>query len=263
MPGRALWAGTISFGMVAIPVEIVSAIRPSRVPLHFLHKKDNARLQRKMFCPADNTFVHPEHIVRGYEIEPDNYVVVADQELRSLEPVRSQTIEIQEFVDLGAIDPLLYDRPYYLQSRKGGDKPYVLLATALEETKKAGIAKFVMHSREYLVALTTIESALVLLTLHYQNDLVDPSEFVADTEPDNDIVESITKTIRQSHESFDPAKYIDDQKEKIIEHIHQKQKDRQLVEAPEEAEEEQEAESSGDLIAALEQSLKRVREKEK
>src|SRR5512147_2939546 len=114
MPARSIWSGSISFGLVNIPIKLYTAVREQRVAFHLLHDQDHVRLQRRMVCPADNQEIHPEHTVRGYEISPDQYVIVRDEELESLMPEKSRNVQITDFVDIADIDPIFYDRPYYL-----------------------------------------------------------------------------------------------------------------------------------------------------
>ena len=129
-----IWSGTISFSLVAIPVQLVRAVQPSRVSFRLLHSKDYSPLARKMFCPADDTMVPPEEIIRGYEIGPDKYILVTDEELDSVSPERSRTIEIIEFIDLAEVDAVYYDQPYYLIPAKGGEKAYQLLVEVMART---------------------------------------------------------------------------------------------------------------------------------
>jgi DNA end-binding protein Ku len=136
----ALWKGTVSFGLVAVPVQILPAIRSHRTAFRMLHAEDNSPVQRKMLCPEENVFVHPEHQQRGYPLPDGGHVIVLDSELKELEPKRSEDIEIESFVDLGQVDPVFFDRPYYVLPA-GPEKPYRLLVEALADSNKAGIAK--------------------------------------------------------------------------------------------------------------------------
>ena len=167
MAVHGIWSGTISFSLVAIPVQLVKAVEPGRVSFHLLHSKDYSPLARRMFCPEEEVMVPPEEIIRGYEIGPDKYILITDEELESVSPERSRTIEIVEFIDMQEVDPIYYDHPYYLVPTKGGEKAYRLLAEVMRRTNKAGLAKFVLHEREYLVAVKSTEGALALITLHY------------------------------------------------------------------------------------------------
>ena len=169
---QGIWSGTISFSLVAIPVQLVKAVEPGRVSFRTLHSKDYSPLARRMFCPEEEVLVPPEEIIRGYEIGPDKYILVTDEELESVSPERSRTIEIVEFIDMQEVDTVYYDHPYYLVPAKGGEKAYRLLAEAMRRTNKAGLAKFVLREREYLVAIKSVQEALVLITLHYHEEIL-------------------------------------------------------------------------------------------
>ena len=260
-PAARLWSGTISFGLVTIPVRLAPALLRDPVAFHLLHDKDHARLNRVMFCPEHERAIHGEHIVRGFETAPEKYVIVRERELESLEPKRSTTIEIQDFVDLDAIDPLYYDRPYYVLPA-GADKPYVLLTQALAQSGKAGIAQFVMHAREYLVALRSIDGVLCLLTLRYRKDIVDPAELAVDTRGDGAALEAVSKSMRALTGPFHPEKYHDAYRERVQELIKSKQRKGAVVEAPEaESEEAAEPAEPEELISTLRKSLATARRK--
>src|SRR5665647_97740 len=171
-PVQGIWSGTISFSLVAIPVQLVKAVEPGRVSFRTLHNKDYSPLARRMFCPEEEVIVPPEEIIRGYEIGPGNYIPVTDEELESVSPERSRTIEIVEFIDMKEVDTVYYDHPYYLVPLSGGEKAYRLLVEAMRRTNKAGLAKFVLREREYLVAIKSVQGALVLITLHYHEEIL-------------------------------------------------------------------------------------------
>jgi DNA end-binding protein Ku len=259
MAVQGIWSGTISFSLVAIPVRLVSAVAPGRVSFHLLHSKDYSRLARKMFCPEENAMVPPDEIIRGYEIVPDKFILMTDEELESVSPERSRTIEIVEFIDLKDVDPIYYDHPYYLVPSKGGEKAYRLLVEVMRRTNKAGLAKFVLAEREYLVAVTSRDGALALTTLHYSDEIL-PDE---DISPKKGKIEAeeesrIRKSIEQMIEDFDPGKYADGRRKKIMDLLAAKAKEQAPVEAP--AVEEEEGEGPADLVAALEESMRKVKE---
>ena len=160
MAVQGIWSGTISFSLVAIPVQAVKAVASGRVSFRMLHSKDYSPLARRMFCPKQEKIVPADEIIRGYEIGPDRYLPITDEELASVSPERSRTIEIVEFIDMKEVDPVYYDHPYYLVPLKGGEKSYRLLAEVMRRTNKAGLAKFVLAEREYLVAVKSMEGAL-------------------------------------------------------------------------------------------------------
>lgn len=257
-PGQAIWSGTISFSLVAIPVHLVRAVEPGRVSFHLLHRQDYSPLQRRMVCPREGTIVPPEEIVRGYEIGPDKFILVTDEELEAVSPERSRTIEIVEFIDMAEVDPLFYDHPYYLVPAKGGEKAYCLLVEVLLRTRKAGLAKFVLGEREYLVAVTSAAGALSLITLHYSEEVLPAGEIAAGGQavgPEDR--GRLKKIIRGMTADFDPDRYADDRRTKIVKLLRKKQKEQAPVEAP--ALEEREGEGPVDLIAALEESMREAK----
>src|SRR2546421_7644141 len=142
-----VWSGSINFGMVTIPVKLYTAVREQRLAFRSLHDQDKVPLKQKLICPADGKEVHPEHIVKGYEIEKDQYVVVRQEELEAVAPKATRAIEIQDFVSMEEIDPVFFDRAYYVVPKPEGMRPYKLLLEALSRKKKVGIAKVVMYSK--------------------------------------------------------------------------------------------------------------------
>ncbi len=259
-PVQGIWSGTISFSLVAIPVQVVKAVEPGRVSFRTLHSKDYSPLARRMFCPAEAVLVPPEEIIRGYEIAPDRDILVTDEELESVSPERSRTIEIVEFIDIQELDPIYYDHPYYLVPLKGGEKAYRLLAEVMRRTGTAGLAKFVLHEREYLVAVKSTEGALALITLHYSEEILpdedlSPQEEKFDAEEKDHLKQSITQMLAD----FKPEQYADERREKIMALLKRKAKAKVQVEAPEI--ETGEGEGPADLIAALEESMREVKKK--
>jgi DNA end-binding protein Ku len=260
MASQGIWSGTISFGLVAIPVRLVKAIEPGRLSFHLLHKKDYSRLSRKMFCPEEKTVVSPDEIARGYEILPEKFILMTEEELESVSPERSRTIEIVEFTDMNDIDPIYYDHPYYLIPAKGGEKAYQLLAEIMHRTNKGGLAKFVLAEREYLVVIKSRGGAIELTTLHYSDEIlsdedISPKKDKIDAESESKIV----KSIEQMMQDFNPGKYSDKRRKQLMDILAKKIKDQTPVEAP--AAEEEEGEGPPDLVAALEESMRKVREK--
>ncbi|RJP73941.1 MAG: Ku protein [Candidatus Abyssobacteria bacterium SURF_17] len=255
---HGIWSGTISFSLVAIPVQLVKAVETGRVSFRMLHSEDYSPLARKMFCPSGEKIVTPEETIRGYEIEPDKYIEITEEELESVSPERSRTIEIVEFIDMKEVDSIYYDHPYYLVPLKGGEKSYRLLVEVMQRTNKAGLAKFVLGEREYFVAVKSRDGALALFTLHYSKEIL-PHE---DILPKEEKVEAehksrMKKSIKKMMADFNPEKYADERREKIMELIKKKTKEKAPVEAPEV--EVEEGESPADLVAALEKSMRKVK----
>ncbi len=259
MAVHAIWSGTISFSLVAIPVQLVKAVEPGRVSFHLLHSKDYSPLVRKMFCPEEELIIPPEEIIRGYEIAPGEYLPIKDEELESLSPERSRTIEIVEFIDMQEVAPIYYEHPYYLVPAKGGEKAYRLLVEVMRRTNKAGLAKFVLHEREYLVAVKSTEGALALITLHYHDEIL----AYRDIEPagekiDAEVQSRLRQSIKEMLGDFNPGKYADDRRKKVMDLLKQKEKEQGLVAAPHV----EEAEGAGppDLVAALEESMRKMKQ---
>jgi len=257
---QGIWSGTISFSLVAIPVELVKAVDSGRVSFRMLHSKDYSPLQRRMFCPEEETMVPPDEIIRGYEIGPDKYILISDEELESVSPERSRTIEIVEFIDMDEVDPIYYDHPYYLVPSKGGEKAYQLLVEVMHRTHKAGLAKFVLGEREYLVAVYSSEEALALITLHYQEEILSDEDISPKEGKIEDEEKSrIKQNIRKMMADFDPEKYADKRRKKITDLLKKKAKEKAPVEAPEV--EGEEGEGPADLVAALKESMRKVKKK--
>lgn len=258
MGGQSIWNGTISFSLVAIPVHIIKAVYSGRVSFRMLHGKDFSPLQRRMFCPAEEKIVPPDEIVRGYEMETGRFILITDEELASVTPKRSSTIEISEFIDMQEVDPVYFDHPYYLVPAKGGEKAYHLLAEVLRRTERAGLAKFVMGEREYLVALCSTEGVLSLITLHYSAEIVPDETISLKTEESGSAEkEYAEKTIRKMITAFDPEKYADRRRKKIQDILKRKMKKSGTVEASHD--EKDVEEGPADLVAALRDSMRKVK----
>jgi len=255
---HVIWSGTVSFSLVAIPVQLVRAVEPGRVSFHMLHSKDYSPLTRSMFCPKEERIVPPDEIIRGYEIGPDRYLLITDEELESVSPERSRTIEIVEFIDMKEVDPIYYDHPYYLVPSKGGEKSYRLLAEVMRRTNKAGLAKFVLGEREYLVAVKSSEGALILITLHYSDEIL-PDEDISPKEEEiaADEQSRIKQSMKKMLADFNPGQYADARREKIVALLKQKAREKAQVQASEV--EKEAGEGPADLIAALEESMRNVK----
>jgi|WetSurMetagenome_2_1015567.scaffolds.fasta_scaffold31107_2 DNA end-binding protein Ku len=248
--GHDIWNGTISFSLVAIPVRLVDAITPGRVSFRMLHRKDYSPLVSRMLCPREGKVVPREEIVRGYEIKPDRYIPITDSELDSVSPERSRTIEVTNFVDAGEVDPIYYDSQYYLVPLKGGEKPYRLLVEVLQRTAKAGVASLVLADREYPVLVRSTGRLLAVNTLHYPNEIVPESEFSPKADPDKPAeMKRVKQAVGRMISKFNPEKYADQRRRRIIALLKKKMKGKSLVQAPEI--EEAGGEAPLDLVAAL------------
>ena len=172
---RPIWSGAISFGLVNVPVKLFSATSPKDVRFHQIDAKTNARVKQKRVSAATGEEVPYEDIVKGYELRPDTYVTITPEELETLEPKATKTIDIEDFVDLDQIDPIFFERPYYLVPDKGGAKAYALLRAAMQETNKVGIARVVLRTKQYLAAIRAKDDVLVLETMLFPDE-VNPTE---------------------------------------------------------------------------------------
>jgi DNA end-binding protein Ku len=252
---RPIWTGTITFGLVNIPARLFTAVREQRISFHMLHDQDNMRLKRKMVCPADNKEIHPEHIVKGYEIHKDQYVIVTPEDLEGCGPKSTKTIEITDFVDLSSIDPVYYDRPYYVVPPPAAAKPYRLLLDAMTRSKKVGISKLVMHDKEYLAALRPVENVICLHTMHFGNEVV-PADDLEGVPGEHKVAERELKMAEQLIDSlatsFEPSKYHDEYRDCVVAMLEKKAHGERIVKQPQMSAKPVKA---GDLMAALEASL--------
>jgi DNA end-binding protein Ku len=252
---RSIWKGAISFGLVNVPVKLYSAVSKKTVRFNQLHDADHARIQQKRVCSEDGEEVPYENIVKGFEIAPDRYVVITPDELEALDPTKTRSIDIEDFVDLTDIDPLYYEHPYYLLPDTGAAKAYKLLLEALRETNKVAIARVVLRTKEYLVAIRPAGDVLTMETMLFADELIAADGL--DELPDADVkaTERELSMARQLIEAqatdFDPSKYRDEYRERVLELIERKAAGEEIVVQPL-AEESQEV---PDLMAALEQSL--------
>src|SRR5437870_3948757 len=221
---RAIWKGNISFALVSIPISLFSATRRNELSFHYLHKKDMSRVSNKRFCDAEDTEIAWEDLTRGYEYEKDRYIEITDEDLDKADVELTKTIQIQEFVQEEEIDPVYFDKPYYLEPQKGGERAYSLMRDALAQSKKVGIAKVVLKSREHLAAVKTVGEMMTLQTMRFAHEIVDASELnlpkkaeVSKKEMDlaNTLIDSMSDT-------FDPKKYKDDYHDKVLEIIQMK-----------------------------------------
>jgi DNA end-binding protein Ku len=257
---RSIWTGAISFGLVNVPVKLYSAVSKKTVRFHQLHDKDGVRIQQKRVCPADGEEVPYESIVKGYEITPDQYVVIEPGELEALEPRKTKTIDIEDFVDLEEIDPLFYDHPYYLLPGTGAAKPYKLLVTAMNDAQKVAIARVVIRQKEQLVAIRpTNDGVLAMSTMNFADEVIGADKF--DDAPGDEIetskreVDMAKQLIDSLSSEWEPDKYHDTYRERVLELIEQKAQGKEIAVQPVE-----EPQPVPDLMAALEASVKAARQ---
>jgi DNA end-binding protein Ku len=258
---RAIWSGTISFGLLNVPVKLYSAVSRRQIGFRELRASDKSRIRHKRVAEADGEEVPYEEIVKGYEIAPDQFVVLTREELEELDPQRTRAIEIQDFVDLDEIDPIYFDQPYYLGPAEGAEKAYSLLVDAMRQQKKVAIARFVLRNKEHLAAIRAMDKVLTMATMRFADEVVPPDEVdgvVAERgeKPRKQEVEMAKQLIDSLASGFEPGKYRDEYREELLNLIERKASGEEIVAA---VSEEPKATKAPDLMAALEESLAAVR----
>jgi DNA end-binding protein Ku len=258
---RAIWTGSVSFGLLNVPVRLYSAVSRKSVSFRELRASDSSRVRHRRVAEADGEEVPYEEIVKGYEIAPEQYVVLTRDELEELDPQKTKAIEIQDFVDLDEIDPIYFDHPYYLGPDKGAEKAYALLVKAMADSNKVAIARFVLRNRENLAAIRPMGKVLTMATMRFADEVVAPDE-LEDVIPQNGKkiekreVEMAKQLIESLSGEFDPEKYRDEYREELLALIERKARGEEVVEA---VSEEPKPTKAPDLMAALEESLAAVK----
>src|SRR6266850_8562444 len=221
---RAIWKGNISFALVSIPISLFSATRRNELSFHYLHKKDMSPVSYKRFCDTEDTEVPWEEITKGYEYEKGQYIEITDEDLEKVDVELTKTIQIEEFVQEDEIDAVFFDKPYYLEPQKGGERAYALMREALAQSKRVGIAKVVLKSREHLAAVKAVGDMITLNTMRFAHEIVDSSELKLPQKPEISKKEmDLAHTLIDSMaDTFDPQKYKDEYYEKVMEVIQMK-----------------------------------------
>jgi DNA end-binding protein Ku len=257
---RAIWSGAISFGLVNVPIKLYSATSPKTVRFHQLHARDGVRIQQRRVCPADGEEVAYEDIVKGFEIAPDRYVVLRQDELDALDPRHTKTIDIEAFVELAEIDPVFYDNAYHVAPATGGAKPYALLLRAMEQAGKVAVGRFVLRTRQQLCALRPADGVLVLSTMLYGDEVnaperLDELDGLAEVEANEREVAMAGQLIESLSTPFDPTAYRDEYRERVLDLIDRKAAGEEIAVQPAAAA----PAAVPDLMAALEASVAAVR----
>jgi DNA end-binding protein Ku len=221
---RAIWKGSISFGLVNIPIALYPATRREELRFRLLRKSDLSPVNYKRVAEKDGKEVPWNEIVKGYEYEKGKYVVLKDEDFERVDLEATQTVDIQDFVDQEEIDPIFFYKPYYLEPQKGGDKAYALLRDALKDTKKVGVAKVVIKTRQYLAGVKPEDGALVLELMHFADELADPEKLHVPKKMEVGKREmSMAKSLIDTMSSkWNPEKYKDDYREALMEVIEEK-----------------------------------------
>jgi DNA end-binding protein Ku len=258
---RAIWTGAISFGLVNVPVKLYSATSPKTVRFHQLSSKTGTRIKQKRVDPSTGDEVPFEDIVKGYELSPDRYVLIAPEELDALDPKATKTIDIQEFVDSAGIDPIYYDHTYYLAPTAGGAKAYRLLLDAMREAGKVGIGRVVIRSKQQLCALRPTGDVMAMSTMLFGDEVLSPDRLdeldaISEAEATDRELKMAEQLIASLSAEFDPSRFKDDYRERVIELIERKAAGEEIAVAPQA----EEPAAAPDLMAALEASLAAVRD---
>jgi DNA end-binding protein Ku len=258
---RSIWSGAISFGLINVPIKLYSAVSRKTVRFHQLNEKTGNRIQQKRVDSSTGEEVSYDDIVKGYELTKDSYVVIKPDELDALDPEKTRTVEIEDFVDLADIDPIYYDHPYYLVPAKGAEKAYGLLLGAMQEAGKVAIARVVLRSKEALVAIRPAGELLMMETMIFHDEVVPPEQL--DELPDAKDLKATERELKMAQQlidslstDFEPDRYRDEYREKVLELVERKAQGEEIAvqaEAPEPTE-------VPDLMAALEASLAAVRD---
>ena len=254
MATRPIASGTVAFGLVAIPVKLYSTNESgSKVSLNFIHEKCGTRVKYQYYCPTDDELVTRDELVKGYEFGKDQYVLFTAEELKSMEMRATHAIEITEFVPLAQVDPIHFERAYYVGPDQGGEKPYRLLAEAMKETGRAALAKYAARGKDYLVLVRPFKEGLILQQLRYNDEIRAFSEVpLGSAEIDDDEMMLAVKLVDQiASDSFKPEQYADKVKGELMAAIQQKIEGQEMTLAPPEEPKAQII----DLMEALKASL--------
>jgi DNA end-binding protein Ku len=254
MASRPIGNGNISFGLVSIPVKLFSATRSKSVSFNLLHAKDLSRIQQKIYCPVDDAIIDRSELVRGYEVEKGRYVTFTDEELKNLEARGDPSIEITEFIPLAEIDPVYFEESYYLGSEPGAAKAYRLLTDAMAQSARVALGRFTMRGKEHLVMIRPYAKGLILHTIYYADE-VRPVEEIdrASNEASKEAELTLAKRLidELTEKKFDPSKYGDHYRDRVIAFAQQKIAGQEVTETPAEPRRGQVI----DLMAALKASL--------
>lgn len=258
---RAIWSGTISFGLLNVPVRLYSAVARRNIALREIRESDSARIKHRRVAEGTDEEVPYENIVKAYELSPGQYVPLSKDEMAAMAPEKTRAIDVQDFVDIEEIDPMYFDSPYYLGPAEGAEKGYSLLAAAMENSSKAAIARFVFRNKEHLAALRASDGVLTLTTMRFHDEVVPPSDLddaIPDKQPkvakrEREMAEQLIDSLSTE---FDPGSYRDEYREQLLALIERKAEGKEIV-APEA--EAPKATKAPDLMAALEESIAAVK----
>jgi DNA end-binding protein Ku len=263
MPPHSIGSGTISFGLVSIPVKLYTAASSGSMSFHLLHGKCGSRIKQQQLCPTCNEVVDRSQLARGYEFAKDQYVRFTEEELKSLEEEASKIIDIAEFVPLPKVDPIYFDKTYYLGPDKGGEKAYRLLADAMAKTERVALAKFVMRGKQSLVLVRPAQGGLMLHTMYFADEIrnfgeIEKGQSVKLKEGELELALRLIDEL--CNEEFKPEQYQDEHRLRVLDLVHLKVEGREITALGPQVQRAQVI----DLMEALKQSLaKRVPQEKK
>jgi DNA end-binding protein Ku len=250
---RSLWNGTIAFGLVTVPVKVFTATESKTVHFHEVHVTDGSRIEHRRICPKDDKEVDYDHIVKGFEVRSGEWVELTDDEIAAAAGPQTRLLDVDHFVPAAEIDPVFYDRTYYLGAGDDGEDAYALLLAALERSERAGVGRWVFHNRERTVIIRPLDGMLALHTMRFADDLVDPGDLDlprVNRKPSKKEIDMAAKLVDGLHTKFQPSRY-KDQHRKAVEKLIARKAQGKEISPPDEPDEE----PSDDLMAALEASL--------
>jgi DNA end-binding protein Ku len=230
----SVWKGSISFGLVSIPVRLYAAARPSRIGLHLLHRECHTRLRQPLFCPTDNRIVDRSEVVKGYEYEKDKYVLIEPEDTKKIQPESARTMDILSFAKASEIDPLYFDSSYFVVPEDQGRKAYLLLLKTLEDSRRVGIAKVAMHQRGYTVFIRPYNHGLALHTMYFANELREvvgygKADGLRISPQEVKLAEQLVSTLSQP---FDVKQYRDEYQERLMALIEAREKGEEIATIP-------------------------------
>ena len=252
MAPRSIWNGTITFGLVNVPIKLYSATESPSIGFREVHLSDGAKIEHRRICPKDGTEVSAKQTVKGFEVSEGKYVVLDDEEIKAAAGDRGKLIHLEEFVDAAEVDPIFYEKTYYVGSREAKDT-YRLLHAALSKSGKAGIGRFTFHDREYLVALRPLDDVLALHTLRFHDEIVSGDDLELPSggrKPSQAEVKMAKRLVETLHTDFDPDSYEDTYRASVLDLVKRKGAGKEIDLA-----EQEEPAHGDDLAAALEASV--------
>ena len=262
---RAIWKGSISFGLVNVPVGLYSATESKVVHFHQIDEKTGKRVHNKRVADGSNKEVEYDQLVKGYEVSKGKYVTITPEELEEIAPGASRTIDIEDFIDLADVDPVYFDKTYYLEpdgrgADTGASKAYVLLREAMNKSEKVAIARFVMRGKQYLGCIRPSGNALVMETMYFPDEVRDPNDLNIPKNPklDDREVKAARQLVESLSSPWEPERYHDTYRERVLELIAAKKKGKTLDIEPAE-----ERPRVDDLMAALEASISSIKDRQK